>query len=164
MFLFLSNPNEKIFSYFLSLFFEAESALVQTRSSCCCVRIRERETRFDVDAIILYLFFIFFFLLLSDDKEETVLFCFVCFRLLFVCFSLIFLWKKCRKTQKGAKGWKKAVGLFCSLVVTRMRHISKHTTRNMFSSLSMRSALVGTSVPTTSTNSRGTRSNRSLRS
>ena len=64
-------------SYFLSLFFEAESALVQTRSSCCCVRIRERDTLF-VDAIILYLFFFFFLLLLlSDDKEETVLFCFV---------------------------------------------------------------------------------------
>jgi len=65
-------------SYFLSLFFEAESALVQTRSSCCCVRIRERDTLF-VDAIILYLFFFFLLLLLllSDDKEETVLFCFV---------------------------------------------------------------------------------------
>ena len=60
-------------SYFLSLFFEAESALVQTRSSCCCVRIRERDTLF-VDAIILYLLLL---LLLSDDKEETVLFCFV---------------------------------------------------------------------------------------
>ena len=97
MFLFLSNPNEKI-SYFLSLSFEAESALVQTRSSCCCVRIRERETRFDVDAIILYLFFFFFFffLLLSDDKEETVLFCFVlfpfvvCHLLFFFDFSLTF--------------------------------------------------------------------------
>jgi hypothetical protein len=33
----------------------------------------------------------------------------------------------------------------------------------MFSSLSMRSALVGTSVPTTSTNSRGTRMHRSRR-
>ena len=33
----------------------------------------------------------------------------------------------------------------------------------MFSSLSMRSALVGTSVPTTSTNSRGTRVHRSRR-
>ena len=64
-------------SYFLSLFFEAESALVQTRSSCCCVRIRERDTLF-VDAIILYLFFfLLLLLLLSDDKEETVLFCFV---------------------------------------------------------------------------------------
>ena len=61
-------------SYFLSLFFEAESALVQTRSSCCCVRIRERDTLF-VDAIILYLLLLL--LLLSDDKEETVLFCFV---------------------------------------------------------------------------------------
>ena len=61
-------------SYFLSLFFEAESALVQTRSSCCCVRIRERHTLF-VDAIILYLLLLL--LLLSDDKEETVLFCFV---------------------------------------------------------------------------------------
>ena len=64
-------------SYFLSLFFEAESALVQTRSSCCCVRIRERDTLF-VDAIILYLFLLLLLLLLlSDDKEETVLFCFV---------------------------------------------------------------------------------------
>ena len=63
-------------SYFLSLFFEAESALVQTRSSCCCVRIRERDTLF-VDAIILYLLLLL--LLLSDDKEETVLFCFVLF-------------------------------------------------------------------------------------
>ena len=62
-------------SYFLSLFFEAESALVQTRSSCCCVRIRERDTLF-VDAIILYLLLLLL-LLLSDDKEETVLFCFV---------------------------------------------------------------------------------------
>ena len=80
-------------SYFLSLFFEAESALVQTRSSCCCVRIRERDTRFDVDAIILFLFFFFFFffLLLSDDKEETVLFCFVLFPFVVCCFSLIFL-------------------------------------------------------------------------
>jgi hypothetical protein len=63
-------------SYFLSLFFEAESALVQTRSSCCCVRIRERDTLF-VDAIILYLLLLLLLLLLSDDKEETVLFCFV---------------------------------------------------------------------------------------
>ena len=63
-------------SYFLSLFFEAESALVQMRSSCCCVRIRERDTLF-VDAIILYLLLLLLLLLLSDDKEETVLFCFV---------------------------------------------------------------------------------------
>ena len=75
-------------SYFLSLFFEAESALVQTRSSCCCVRIRERDTLF-VDAIILYLLLLL--LLLSDDKEETVLFCFVLFPFVVCCFSLIFL-------------------------------------------------------------------------
>jgi hypothetical protein len=44
------------------------------------------------------------------------------------------------------------------------RHKQKHSyKRNMFSSLSMRSALVGTSVPTTSTNSRGTRMHRSRR-
>ena len=44
------------------------------------------------------------------------------------------------------------------------RHKQKHSyKRNMFSSLSMRSALVGTSVPTTSTNSRGMRIHRSRR-
>ena len=96
-------------SYFLSLFFEAESALVQTRSSCCCVRIRERDTLF-VDAIILYLFFFFLLLLLllllSDDKEETVLFCFVsvCCLLFFFDFSL----KEVSENTKGHKRMKKS--------------------------------------------------------
>ena len=138
MFLFLSNPNEKI-SYFLSLSFEAESALVQTRSSCCCVRIRERETRFDVVAIILYLFFIFFFffLLLSDDKEETVLFCFVLFPFV-VLFFFDFSWhmKEVSENTKGRKRMKKSRRLFLfSCGKTNASHFQAHNEKHVFFSL-----------------------------
>ena len=96
-------------SYFLSLFFEAESALVQTRSSCCCVRIRERDTLF-VDAIILYLLLLLLLLLLSDDKEETVLFCFVSvlfFFDIYLTFERIFVLRSVGK-PKGRKRMKKS--------------------------------------------------------
>jgi len=62
--------------------------------------------------------------------------------------------KKQKKTRTGEEEEKK----FYSSQTKSTR-----TKRNMFSSLSMRSALVGTSVPTTSTNSRGTRMHRSRR-
>ena len=62
--------------------------------------------------------------------------------------------KKQKKTRAGEEEEKK----FYSSQTKSTR-----TKRNMFSSLSMRSALVGTSVPTTSTNSRGTRMHRSRR-
>ena len=62
--------------------------------------------------------------------------------------------KNKKKTRAGEEGEKEIV-----LVTNK----STRTKRNMFSSLSMRSALVGTSVPTTSTNSRGTRMHRSRR-
>ena len=79
-------------------------------------------------------------------------------------FSLLFLRKRLRRKPR------KSLSPLCFARKKDTQQI-RHNKRGkksekgiiMFSSLSMRSALVGTSVPTTSTNSRGTRVHRSRR-